>query len=48
MRTIDQGLVSGVAVFAAIVAVTLAAGLLASVASVRSVFKVDPVSIFHQ
>jgi putative ABC transport system permease protein len=35
-------------VFGAIVAVTLAAGLLASVASVRSVFKVDPVSIFHQ
>jgi putative ABC transport system permease protein len=35
-------------VFAAIVAVTLAAGLLASLASVRSVFKVDPVSIFHQ
>ena len=35
-------------IFAALVAFTLAAGLLASLASVRSVFRVDPVSIFHQ
>jgi putative ABC transport system permease protein len=35
-------------IFAAIVAVTLGAGLLASLASIRSVFRFDPVSIFHQ
>jgi putative ABC transport system permease protein len=35
-------------VFASIVALTFTAGLLASLASVRTVFQVDPVSIFHQ